>query len=121
MRIDLADTVEVGDTIYNCFMQPLVVSSIDKQLADDGTITNIVFTVVNTGLQASQYDYEHVYFADLYGEHDSEKSWVNWAKNNMDFFETFDHIETMKEIYQTGFADGFEHKKHISYEEQMQK
>lgn len=115
MRIDLASNVKVGDIVYNCFMEPLVVGSISQ--GD----TNLVFTVIDTGLNAHAYSYEDVYLEDFYGESDEEKSWIEWAKDNKDFFDTFDHIEASKEIYKIGFAHGFEYKRRISFEELMQK
>jgi hypothetical protein len=121
MRIDLAQGVKIGDTIYNCFMDKLVVSSISKKVGDDGKFHSIVFGTVDTRLHNANYDPVDVYFEDLYGESDDEKSWVEWAKNNRDFFAEFDHIETMKEIYKTGFCRGFDYKKQLTYEEMMQK
>lgn len=121
MRIDLANDIGVGDVVYNCFMDKLVVSSIQKEVADTGGFHKIVFGTVDTRLHKADYDFEDVYFSDLYGESDDEKSWVEWATNNRDFFDEFDHIETMKEIYKTAFCNGFEHKRKITYEEMMQK
>jgi hypothetical protein len=121
MRIDLAQNIRLGDTIYNCFMDKLVVSSISKKVGDTGGFNNIVFGTVDTRLRNAHYDSNDVYFEDLYGESDDEKSWVEWAQNNRDFLYTFDHIETTKEIYKIGFCNGFEHKRKMSYEEMMQK
>lgn len=121
MRIDLAQSVKVGDTVYNCFMDKLVVSSILKEVGSNGAFDRIVFSTVDTRLHNASYDPADIYFEDLYGESDDEKSWVEWAKNNRDFLYTFDHIETTKEIYKTGFCNGFEHKRKMSYEEMMQK
>lgn len=115
MLKSLAETVKVGDIVYNVFMQKLVVASISH--GD----TNIVFTVVDTGLNAHSYSYEDMYFEDLYGESDEEKSWISWAKNNKEFVETFDHLSTIKWIYQQGFAEGFVYRQKISHEEMMQK
>jgi hypothetical protein len=115
MRHDLASGVKLGDTIYNCFMDTLVVTSI---YVNDNTI---VFSTIDTRLNRASYDSNDVYLSDLEGETDDEKSWVNWSKENRDFFEEFDHIETMKEIYKIGFCNGFEYKRQIAFEEIMQK
>lgn len=111
----LADSIKVGDTVCNTFMQKFVVSSISQE--DNG----LVFAMVDTGLNTHYYSYEDIYFTDLYGESDEEKSWIDWAKNNKEFVETFDHLSTIKWIYQQGFADGFVYRKKISHEEMMQK
>lgn len=111
----LAENVKVGDIVYNLFMQKLVVGYISQ--GDN----NIVFTVVDTGLNPHAYSYEDIYLEDFYGESDEEKNWINWAKNNKEFINTFDHLSTIKWIYQQGFADGFVYRKKISFEEMMQK
>ena len=117
MRIDLADSIKLGDIVYNCFMDELVVTSIKKDIHDK----RIVFGTVDTRLYRSSYDSNDVYLKDLIDESDDEKSWVNWAKDNRDFFDEFDHMETMKEIYKTAFCNGYEFKKRISHQEAMQK
>ena len=115
MRIDLAENIKVGDTVYNCFMNALVVTSIYRK---DNVI---IFSTVDTRLNRGNYDSADVYLPNLEEESDDEKSWVNWAKDNRDFFDAFDHIETMKEIYKTAFCNGFEYKRKITFEENMQK
>jgi hypothetical protein len=117
MRVDLANSVKVGDVIYNCFMDELVVTSVYKDIKS----RKVVFGTVDTRLHRASYDSNDVYLKDLEEEGDEEKSWVNWAKDNRDFFEEFDHIETMKEIYKIGFGNGFAHKHKYSFEEIMQK
>lgn len=117
MRIDLADNIKVGDIVYNCFMDELVVTSIRKETSD----RQIVFGTVDTRLYRSSYDSNDVYLKDLIDESDDEKSWIEWAKNNRDFFDEFDHLETMKEVYKTAFCNGFEHRRKIKLEEMMQK
>lgn len=112
---DLAYGVKVGDIVYNTFMEKLVVGSISQ------SENNVVFTVIDTGLNAHSYSYEDIYLEDLYGESDEEKSWINWAKNNKEFVDNFDHLSTIKWIYEQGFAEGFVHRQKISHEEMMQK
>ena len=115
MRIDLANNIKVGDTIQNCFMDNMVVTSIYK---DD---SKIVFSTIDTRLCRSSYSYKDVYLSDLYGESDEEKSWINWIQNNRDTADTFDDIENCKKMYKIGFADGFHYKRQISMEEMLQK
>ena len=117
MRLDLANEVKVGDTIYNCFMDPIVVTSIYVDVSNK----NIVFSTIDTRLNRANYNPDNVYLSDLDGETDDEKSWISWAKDNRDFFDEFDHIETMKELYKIAFCRGFEHKRQTAFEEQMQK
>lgn len=116
MRIDLANNVKVGDIVYNCFMDELVVTSIYGKGS-----SKIVFSTIDTRLHRSNYNFSDLYLKDLEDETDDEKAWVNWAKDNRDFFDDFDHIETMKEVYKTAFCHGFEHNRKYSYEEIMQK
>mgnify|MGYP003340021522 FL=1 len=121
MRIDLANNVVIGDIVYNCFMDELVVTSVYKDEADTGGFHRIVFGTVDTRLYRASYDSADLYLKDLDGETDDEKSWIDWAKQNRDFFEEFDHIETMKELYKIAFCNGFEHKKKTTFQELMQK
>ena len=117
MRIDLADNIKLGDVVYNCFMDELVIISIHKDVES----RKIIFGTIDTRLYKSSYDSSDLYLKNLEDETDDEKSWVNWAKDNRDFFDEFDHIETMKEVYKIGFCRGFEHKQRITFEEAMQK
>lgn len=117
MRIDLAKNVKVGDVVYNCFMDELVITLINK----DVNSTEIFFGTVDTRLHRASYSSNDIYLKNLEEESDDEKAWVNWAKDNRDFFDEFDHIETMKEVYKTAFCHGFEHKRKITFEEMMQK
>lgn len=110
----LADGIKAGDTVCNTFMQKFIVSSVSQD--DNG----LVFTLVDTGLNTHYYSYEDIYFEDLYGESDEEKSWIDWAKNNKDFIENFDHIATIKNIYKQGFASGFVHRQKL-HEEMIKK
>ena len=116
MRIDLADNIKLGDVVYNCFMDELVVTSIYGKGS-----SKIIFSTIDTRLHRSNYNFSDLYLTDLEGESDDEKSWVNWAKDNRDFFNEFDHIETMKDLYKIGFCRGFEHRQKITFEEAMQK
>lgn len=122
MRLDIAQGVGVGDVVYNCFMDPLKVK--EKILFSADTYPSyrhmeIIVTDSNNAIH--KYLCEDLYLSDLEDEDDAEKSWINWAKNNKDFFDTFDHINTIKEIYKTAFYNGFEYKKQLTHEEIMQK
>lgn len=121
MRLDLANNINPGDIVYNCFMDELVVTSVYKEVADTETFHRLVFGTTDTRFNRVAYDSQDLYLKDLYGETDDEKSWVEWTKNNRDFCELFDHIETIKEIYKIGFCNGFEHKRKVTFEEMMQK
>lgn len=122
MRSDIATTIKPGDTVYNCFMEPFrVYQKIIHTLDTYPSFDQIQFIVKDENEIEYHYSYKDLYLKDLEDEDDAEKSWVNWAKDNKDFFATFDHIETTKEIYKTAFYNGFEHKRKCSYEEMMQK
>lgn len=122
MRLDTAITVNIGEVIYNCFMEPLTV--VDKIIftADTRSSYNYIkFVVRDIHNTTHSYACEDLYLADLEDEDDAEKAWVNWAKDNKDFLITFDHIETTKEVFKTGFGNGIEYRQKYSYEEMMQK
>lgn len=122
MRPDIALGIKVGDTVYNCFMEPLIVHENIVYTADTHPKHDYIkFVVKDVHHNMHNYACEDLYLADLEDEDDAEKAWVNWAKDNKDFFDTFDHFEVSKEIYKIGFANGFEYKKQLSFEEMMQK
>jgi hypothetical protein len=118
MRLDDILLLRVGDTVYNCFMDKMTIKSIKYYFDDMAHETNHRdFYMTNNHV----YSGEDIYLENLENESDEEKSWVNWAKDNRDFFETFDHIGVVKSIYKTGFANGFEFKRVINSQEQLQK
>lgn len=122
MRPDIAFGVKVGDTVYNCFMEPLIVHEKIVCAADTHPRHDYIkFVVKDVNNNIHNYACEDLYPADLEDEDDAEKAWVNWAKDNKDFLITFDHIETTKEVFKVGFGQGFDHKKHYTHEEMMQK
>ena len=121
MRLDQALNIKVGDIVYNCFMDELVVTSRFDSISDNGSdIRNIIFSTVDTRLSRSTYQFDDLYHKDLDGESDEEKSFISWAKENRDFF-LDDCFTLMKECYKQGFAMGFAHKRKITFEEMMQK
>lgn len=121
MRYDIACDTNIGNTVYNCFMEPFEVT--DKTVVDTNNKSNrrITFLVKDLSNKIHVYDYEDLYTEHLEDEDDAEKSWVNWAKNNKDFFDIFDHITTMKELYKIAFSEGYEYKKILSRQEILQK
>lgn len=122
MRPDIAAGVKPGDTVYNCFMEPLKVNQKIVHTSDVHPSSHYVqFIVEDNSNNTHNYYCQDLYLADLEDEDDGEKAWVNWAKDNKDFLITFDHLETTKEVFKMGFAQGFEHKRRCSYEEMMQK
>lgn len=121
MNIDIALSVKVNDIIYNCFMDQLTVKSYSCKFNDLGKISSMTFDTVDSNNYSRTYDYENVYDKHMTWESDEEKSWVDWASQNKDFIFEFDHIDTIKNIYKIGFANGFNYRKKINYEEMMQK
>jgi hypothetical protein len=123
MRLDLAMTLKPGDTVYNAFMDKLVITSrFDEINTNTEKLSKIIFSTVDTRLNRENYCFDDLYFKDLEGESDEEISFVNWAKDNRDYLGDADEwFSVMKQCYKQGFAMGFEHKKKITYEEAMQK
>lgn len=122
MRLDVADTIKVGHTLYNCFMEPVVVTeTVDWALDPHPSRHFTQFVVKDSKNQQHIYSYKDLYLPELEEEDDAEKSWVNWAKDNKDFLTTFDHIETMREIYRLAYYNGYNYRQVVSYEEMMQK
>ena len=124
MRLDLAMGLKIGDTVYNAFMDKLVITSRLDRINDEGTkVCDIVFGTVDTRLHSESYIFDDLYFEDLEGESDEEKSFVNWAKDNRDFFGSDEYMNCniIKQAYKQGFAMGFNAKLTYSHEEQMQK
>ena len=117
MRIDLADNIQVGDKIYNCFMDTLVVTSIYKSESSQ----KLIFSTIDSRLNRAGYSYLDVYLKDLEGESDDEKSWIDYITKNKDILSDVDDIDICKKFYKIGFCKGFTHKKQIAFEEQMQK
>jgi hypothetical protein len=115
MRLDLAMGLKVGDKIVNVFMDELVISKIDHTYDPKPP----VFIAVDTMLQNHYLWFDDMYYPDLSDLCDEEKSFVLWAKDNRQFIG--ENSRLLKTVYMQGFAMGFEHKKKISHEEQMQK
>lgn len=101
-------------------MDKVVVSKIDTEYKSK-YIDTITFTAVNSQMATEKYDYRDIYLLDLEGEDDAEKSWIDWIKDNRDFFVTNNDIVTTKEIFKIGYGRGFNYRRIISYEEMMQK
>lgn len=121
MRLDIAMSVNVGESVFNCFNDYLTVSEKKIFYTDKGKINNIIFVTEDSKGLVHKYDHEDLYVDDMEDESDTEKAWVGWASQNKDFLETFDHIATIRNIYIEGFVEGFKNKLKYSYLEQMQK
>ena len=122
MNFHSAQTVKINDTVYDCFMDENKVIAIEYDLSNHDEISyKLIFTLKDLQGYFKKFNYEDVYLKDLEHEDEDEKSWVNWAKDNKDFFTEFDHFHTIKAIYKHGFAEGFKYRQKYSYEEMMQK
>ena len=115
MRLDLAMGLKVGDKIVNVFMVELVISQIEHNYDPKPP----VFIALDTMLQKHYLWFDEIYYPDLSDICDEEKSFVLWAKDNRQFIG--ENSRLLKTVYMQGFSMGFEHKKRIYYEEQMQK
>jgi hypothetical protein len=111
MRLDHLTHLRKGDTIINCFQEPLVVLRVEGN--------NVV--AVNTGLETRVYPCDHLYYTDMYEESDEEISWIKWATNNVDYIRNQPDIDIIKFVYQQGFSNGFMHQRLYRAEEQLQK
>lgn len=122
MNHEQASRIELGDTLYNCFMDKFKVVGINHNLNHDiDNNKRVLFTLLDDDQNRYCYYYKDLYLEDLSGETEEEKSWINWAMKNKDFLMEFDHIEATKAVYQQGFDDGLKYKKKYSFEEMMQK
>lgn len=121
MRIDLANDIKIGDIVYNCFMDEIVVTSISKDFTINEKPKRVFFGTIDTRLYKASYDSNDVYHKDLSDESDEEKSWITWATNNREIVESLDDLELGKKMYKIGFANGFKYKHEISIEEMLQK
>lgn len=122
MRSDIAMGVKIGDTVYNCFMEEFTIQEKTVFTADTHPSYHYIkFVVKDKNNNIYDYACSELYLHDLLDEDDAEKAWVGWAKDNKNFFSTFDHIATNKELFKIGFGRGFQYQRQISYEEMMQK
>lgn len=121
MRPDQAQILVSGDKVVDSFMTQLTVKSVKSVHNHNEELLHILIITEDSDCKQDTYHHEDVYLPDLDGVSDEEKSWLNWAKENQDFLEEFDHLPSVRLIYMRGFADGYSYKKKISYEEAMQK
>ena len=115
MRLDLALGLKVGDKIVNVFMDELVISNID----DNYNPKPPVFIALDTMLHKHYLWFDDIYYPDLSDICDEERSFIFWAKDNRQFIG--ENSRLLKTVYMQGFAMGFEHKRKVSHEENMQK
>jgi hypothetical protein len=118
---NIALSIHVGDPVYNCFMDKLTVKALSYEFNNNGKVSSIIFNTVDNNNKNGTYSFENLYDKDITWESDEEKAWISWASQNKDFVLEFDHIDTIKNIYKIGFANGFDYRRKINYEELMQK
>jgi hypothetical protein len=122
MRIDIASGLKIGDIVYNCFLDQLVITSRYDQFADSQSNQSIILSTVDTRLYKETYSCEDLYFPDFQDESDEEIAWIHWAKDNRDLLMEHEYsFKMLKECFKQGFGKGFEYKKKISANEMLQK
>jgi len=118
MRLDIAEGINAGDMVYNCFREPLKVVGKTKFYNLSGRLDNIEFLVEESvGLK---YSYADLYLEKMTDESDEETSWVYWASSNKDILIDAD-LDLIRQAYIAAFANGYEYKRNIRYQEMMQK
>lgn len=117
----IAISTHVGDQVYNCFMDELIVKSYFYKYDNNGRLSSITFDTLDKNNNTKTYSFDNLYDKDFTWESDEEKSWIEWASQNKDFVLEFNHIDTIKNIYKIGFANGFDYRRKIKHEEIMQK
>jgi hypothetical protein len=118
---NIAISTHVGDRVYNCFMDELIIKSHYYKYDNNGKLSSIIFDTLDKNNNTKTYSFDNLYDKDFTWESDEEKSWISWASQNKDFILEFDHIDTIKNIYQIGFTNGFDYRRSIKHEELMQK
>lgn len=121
MRPDQAQTLGIGDKVVDSFMTHLTVKSVKSVHNHNEELLHILVIAEDKYGKQDTYHHEDVYLPDLDGVGDEEKSWLNWAKDNEDFLEEFDHLPSVRLIYMRGFSDGFQYKRQITAAESLQK
>lgn len=115
MRLDQAMKLNVGDKVVNCFMDELIISKIDNSYDPKPP----VFIALDSELQKHYLWFDEIYHPDLADICDEEKSFIMWAKDNREFIG--ENTRLLKTVYMQGFAIGFEFKRAINAQEQLQK
>lgn len=118
---NIALSIHVGDTVYNCFKDKLTVKSFSYKFDNHGKVSSIIFDTLDKNNNTKTYSFDNLYDKDFTWESDEEKSWISWASQNKDFVLEFNHIDTIKNIYMIGFVNGFDYRRKIKHEEIMQK
>jgi len=116
MRLDQAMKLNVGDKVVNCFMDDIFISSIDYSYHPPKPP---VFIGLDSELQKHYLWFDEIYHPDLADICDEEKSFIMWAKDNREF--VGENFRLLKTVYMQGFAMGFEFKRVINAQEQLQK
>jgi hypothetical protein len=119
MRLDQAMKLNVGDKVVNCFMDELIISKIDNSYPGRNDPKPPVFIALDSELQKHYLWFDEIYHPDLADICDEEKSFIMWAKDNREFIG--ENTRLLKTVYMQGFAIGFEFKRAINAQEQLQK
>ncbi|NBO99271.1 MAG: hypothetical protein EBU90_03970 [Proteobacteria bacterium] len=116
MRFDQAKLVKVGDHLVDVFLDDIIITGIYR------TKDNILFSTVDTRVNQISLSYQDVYHKDLTDICDEEKHFLYWARDNKQAIDSnYIDIEIVKKAYISGFANGYNYKKSISFDELMQK
>jgi hypothetical protein len=118
MRLDIAESINAGDIVYDCFRQPFKVISKVKFQSISGKLNSIAFIVEEPA--GTRYNYTDLYLENMEDESDEETSWVYWASSNKDILVGTD-LDLIRQAYIAAFANGYEYKRNIRYQEMMQK
>lgn len=118
MRLDIAQSIKLGDTVYNCFREPLKVVRKTEVYNALSKLDRIEFSVI--GSVESVYNYTDLYLENMEDESDEETSWVYWASSNQNILIDAD-LDLVRQVYIAAFANGYEYKRNIRFQEMMQK
>jgi hypothetical protein len=117
MRLDQAKELKIGDSIYNCFLDKLIITGIHQ---DD--VKELIFSTIDTKFTSSAYYYDDLYLLDLSILSQSEAAFLDWTKNNKDLIKNnIEYYQLLKKIFREGFDKGYEFRLIINAEEQLQK
>ena len=118
MRLDIAEGINAGDIVYDCFRQPFKVISKVKFQSISGKLNSITFIVEES--VDTKYNYTDLYLKNMEDESDEEISWIYWASSNKDILVGAD-LNLIRKAYIAAFANGYEYKRNIRYQEMIQK
>lgn len=117
MRLDQAQELKAGDSVYNCFLDKLTISHVYH---DDAK--HLIFSTVDSQLVPSAYYYQDLYLTDLTLLAQSELDFLDWTKTNKDLVKSnIEHYQLIKNVFVQGFDKGYELRLKSNAEEQLQK